>query len=298
MKKINEFLPNAEPINYDEIIDRFMADPIINNFIIKNDLTNKTIKAGINDILTFMDEKNMCNHCNGLFECKLNATGYWPKLVLYNGDIGLEYERCRYNSEIDSSKNISSFYVPKKIFQANIEDFDLIGQERKEIHRYMMNFIKNYSKDNYIKGMYISGLYGAGKTYILAVMANELAKLGRRVTFVYYPDLVRELKSSIGRDNFEGKIEKLKKTEILFLDDIGGETPNAFIRDEVLGPILQYRLLDQLPTFFSSNMKSKVLIDAMSKDNSVFEKSKAVRIVERIKSLACEFNLTEKPHIS
>ncbi len=298
MKKINDFLPKTEPIDYDEIIDRFMANPIISNFIIKNDLTNETIKAGINDILTYMDEKNICNQCKGLFECKLNSPGYWPKLILYNGDIGLEYERCRYNKTIDSSKNISSFFVPKKIFQANIEDFDLIGQERKEIHRYMMNFIKNYSKDNYIKGMYISGLYGAGKTYILAVMANELAKLGKQVTFVYYPDLVRELKSSIGKDNFETKIDNLKHTEILFLDDIGGETPNAFIRDEVLGPILQYRLLDQLPTFFSSNMKSKVLIDALSKDNSVFEKSKAVRIVERIKSLTYEFNLIEKPHIS
>ena len=41
-------------------------------------------------------------------------------------------------------------------------------------------------------------------------MANELAKLGSKVTFVYYPDLVRELKSSIGSADFEDKIEILK----------------------------------------------------------------------------------------
>jgi len=146
--------------------------------------------------------------------------------------------------------------------------------------------------------MYVSGLFGAGKTYILAAMANELAKLGREITFVYYPDMVRELKSSIGTDNFESKIDALKRTEILFIDDIGGESPNGFIRDEVLGPILQHRLFDQLPTFFSSNMKSKVLIDAMAKDASNSEKTKSTRIVERIKRLTEEFNLTEKPHIS
>ncbi len=298
MKKINDFLPRTESVDYDEIIDRFMADPIVSDFIIKNDLTNDTIKEGINDILTFMDEKEKCNHCKGLFECKLNTTGYWPRLALYNGSIQLQYEKCQYNKGDESAKNIDAFYVPKKIFQASLDDFDMLGQVRKEIHRYMMSFIKQYNKDTYVKGMYISGPYGTGKTYILATLANELAKKGSHITFAYYPDLVRELKSSIGSENFEDKIEALKKTEILFLDDIGGESPNAFIRDEVLGPILQYRLLDQKPTFFSSNLKSKVLIDAMSKDSSTLEKTKSLRIVERIRALTEEFELTEKPHIS
>ncbi|MBN2541200.1 MAG: primosomal protein DnaI [Bacilli bacterium] len=298
MKKINDFLPKTESVDYDEIIDRFMADPIVSDFIIKNDLTNETIKEGINDILTFMEEKDKCNQCKGLYECKLNTTGYWPRLELYNGSIQLQYEKCQYNQMVDSSRNIDAFYVPKKIFQASLDDFDMLGPVRKEIHRFMMRFIKDYDRENYVKGMYISGPYGTGKTYILATMANELAKKGFHLTFAYYPDLVRELKSSIGSGSFEDKIESLKTTELLFLDDIGGESPNAFIRDEVLGPILQYRLLDQKPTFFSSNLKSKVLIDAMAKDNSSLEKTKSLRIVERIRALTDEFELTEKPHIS
>ncbi|HOO43628.1 MAG TPA: primosomal protein DnaI [Bacillota bacterium] len=298
MKKINDYLPKAEDIDYDLIIDKFMADPLVSNFIMQNDLTNETIKTGINDILTFLDEKEICSKCKGLYECKLNTTGYWSRLQLYNGDIQLQYEKCQYNLSDDSEKNINAFYVPKKIFQATLEDFDLIGPERKEIHRFIINFLKNYSKDSYQKGMYISGLYGSGKTYILATLANELAKLGHHIVFVYYPDLVRELKSSIGTDNFEDKIEILKTTDILFLDDIGGETLNQFIRDEVLGPVLQYRLLDQKPTFFSSNLKSKILLDALCKDNTDLEKTKALRIVERIRNLTVEFNLTEKPHIS
>ena len=298
MKKISDYLPKTENLDYDSTIDKFMADPIVNNFIIKNDLTNETIKAGINDILTFLSDKDTCANCKGLYECKMNTTGYWSKLSLYNKDIQLQYEKCQYNTSDDSALNIDAFYVPKKIFQARLDDFDLIGPERKEIHRYILSFLKNYSKDNYVKGMYISGLYGSGKTYILATLANELAKLNHHVTFVYYPDLVRELKSSIGKDSFEDKIEILKKTEILFLDDIGGETVSQFVRDEVLGPVLQYRLLDQKPTFFTSNLKPKTLMDALCKDETQLEKTKALRIVERIKSLTLEFNLTEKPHIS
>jgi len=298
VKKINDYLQDEFKADYDNTIDKFMADPIVSNFVMNNDLTHDTIIRGINNILAYMKDKEVCAKCKGLYECKLVTTGFSPKLEIYNDDIELEYEKCKYNKTDGSRQNISSFYVPKKIFQATLDDFDMIGPERKEIHRYMLNFIKNYSKDNYVKGMYLCGVYRSGKTYILATMANELAMLGYKITFVYYPDLVRELKSSIGTDRFEEKIRILKSTQILFLDDIGGETPNQFIRDEVLGPVLQYRLLDQKPTFFSSNMKLKVLIEALCKENSNLEKSKAMRIVERIKSLTIQFSVTEKPHIS
>jgi hypothetical protein len=53
--------------------------------------------------------------------------------------------------------------------------------------------------------------------------------------------------------------------------------------------------LDELPTFFTSNIKSKSLIEGMQIDGSMTEKSKAARIVQRIQTLAIEFELTEKP---
>jgi len=171
----------------------------------------------------------------------------------------------------------------------------MIGNTRKEVHKYMMDFLNKYTKDTPMKGMYLSGVFGSGKTYILAAFANELAKKGLRVSFVYYPDLVRELKSSIGTGDLEEKVSKLKKVDVLMLDDIGGETASAFIRDEVLGPILQHRVLDELPTFFTSNLKMRVLIEALAMDKTPAEMAKAARIYERIRVLATEFELQEKP---
>ncbi len=299
MKKIDELLPkNDIEVNYDEIIDRFTEDVIINKFFIDNDLTQSTIRRGINSLITFKEGKDICAVCKGIYECKMNTIGYTPKLTMYNGEINIDYQKCRYNKFDDRSKNIKSMYIPRKIFNANLEDFDMIGPERKEIHRYIIKFLKDYSRKTPIKGMYLSGLFGSGKTYVLAALANELARKGYQVIFVYYPDLVREIKSSIGQGNLEEKIEELKKVDMLFLDDIGGESQSSFIRDEVLGPILQHRVLDELPTFFSSNLKMKVLSDAMCKDNSQAEKAKSFRIFERIKKLANEFELSEKPHIS
>ena len=37
---------------------------------------------------------------------------------------------------------------------------------------------------------------------------------------------------------------------VLILDDIGSEMNTQWVRDEVLGPILQFRMLEELPTFF------------------------------------------------
>ena len=119
-------------------------------------------------------------------------------------------------------------------------------------------------------GMYIHGEYQRGKTYTLAALANEITKQGFKVVLAYYPDLVRELKSSIGNNTLESLINKLKQADILMLDDIGGESNSSWVRDEVLGPILQYRLLDEKPTFFSSNLSIKDLALNMTENNQKF----------------------------
>jgi len=296
MKKIGTYLQDY-PKNYkpDETIDALLEDSIIRQFVMKHDLKHEAIVSGINNLLSFKETKEICNLCPGLYDCKLVTTGMTPLLRYYGNEITMDFAKCKYNTIDESKFKIDAMYIPKKVFNADISDFDLIGPERKEIHNYILKFLNEYSPDKNVKGMYLSGVYGSGKTYILAIIANELAKKGYKIVFAYYPDLVRELKSSISSGNLEEKIEYLKTIPVLFLDDIGGEAPSSFIRDEVLGPILQHRVLDELPTFFSSNLKLKSMMEAMATDASNIEKTKAFRIYERIKELAVEFEISEKP---
>lgn len=298
MKKPLDYLMNyRKQNNPDEMIDKLLEDPIIRRFVLDHDLTHDQITQNINTFLTFKDSKSICQSCPGLFSCKLQTSGMTPKLSYYNQDVVLTYTKCRYNDYDESKQHIKAMYVPRKIFNADFSDFDLVGDERKNIHSYIMAFLKDYEKGKSMKGMYLSGIFGGGKTFILACFANELAKKGLDVTFAYYPDLVREIKSSIGSGNLEEIVNDLKTTDTLFFDDFGGESQSAFIRDEVLGPILQHRLLEGLPTFFSSNLPMRVLVDAMALDSTVSEKTKSIRIYERIKELAIEFEIKEKPRI-
>ncbi len=299
MKPVKELINYQDSdIDYDSIIDGLMTDPVIKKFILDHDLTHDDVIRSLNVFLAFRDEKNICDKCSGLENCQLATIGYTPVLE-YNKDyISLAYRRCQYNKLSNAIDNIFAMYVPKKIFNASLDDFDLVGETRKSINNYMLKFLKDYRKDNFVKGMYICGKYGTGKTYILAILANELAKLGHKVYFAYYPDLARELKSSIGDGSLENKITAIKETEILMLDDIGGEYFSEFIRDEVLGPILQHRLLDNKPTFFSSNLNYNDLAKSFRKTDNNLETIASYRIVERIKRMTVEFVLTEMPHIS
>lgn len=51
------------------------------------------------------------------------------------------------------------------------------------------------------------------------------------------------------------KLDAVKRSPILMIDDIGADAMSSWIRDEVFGVILQYRMQEQLPTFFSSNLQ-------------------------------------------
>ena len=78
----------------------------------------------------------------------------------------------------------------------------------------------------------------------------RLAKKQISSMIVYVPELLREMKSSIADSTLNEKIEALKREPILMLDDIGAEAVSSWTRDEVLGPILQFRMLEKPADIF------------------------------------------------
>ena len=107
------------------------------------------------------------------------------------------------------------------------------------------------------------------------------------------PELLRNLKSSFGTD-YEEKFTFIKTVPLLLLDDIGAESTTAWSRDEVLGPILQYRMEEDLPTFFTSNLTIDELESSLATTSNGVEKIKAKRIIERIKQLTVPLELISK----
>jgi primosomal protein DnaI len=296
MKKLSELIPKIPaPTDRDQLIESLLEHPQIRAFVLANDLRHEALLSGLNALLTFREEHDACQGCDGLSSCTSAHPGMEPKLVLNQGVPALLYRPCKHAKDVGVSRPIDALYVPKRIFEATLDDMDLIGESRRSVHRAITQWLQAFDDGKLAKTIYLSGVYQAGKTFILAAIASELSKRGLDVVFVYFPDWVREIKSSIGDGSLEDKVRRLKAADALFLDDIGGEAPSAFVRDEVLGPILQYRLLDQKPTFFSSNIKMKSLIQSLAVAQTDAETIKAARIYERIAAMATEFEIKEKP---
>ena len=57
-------------------------------------------------------------------------------------------------------------------------------------------------------------------------------------------------KNAIGDGNVKTLVDELKLSEVLILDDIGAEQSTAWVRDEILQVILQYRMQENLTDLF------------------------------------------------
>ncbi|HCZ23308.1 MAG TPA: hypothetical protein DHV05_00370 [Acholeplasmataceae bacterium] len=69
------------------------------------------------------------------------------------------------------------------------------------------------------------------------------------------------------------------------MDDLGGENMTPWFRDEVLVPIVQYRLSAKLPVFMTSNYEFVGLVDVMTVNKDETNRVKAARLIQRIKDL-------------
>ncbi len=288
---MNELKFSYQKVNKEKIIDDLMDDTLLRNFFLKHDLTSEQIE---NDLLTFLSfkvEQDRCQNCQGLSTCTQDNKGHQPVLVYKNKQVIQYYKECQFMQQridmMESQEHINAMHLPSSIYQANFDDFDFgRGENKTLVQNKLISFISQYVNGQTPKGLYLHGPNGVGKTYVLSALANELMRRKIDVVIAYYPDLVREFKSRVGDNTVEGVISQLKQVSILILDDIGGESNSVWIRDEVLGPILQYRLLDNKPTFFSSNYTLKQLLEEhFARFSKETDNIKALRIAKRIKEL-------------
>jgi primosomal protein DnaI len=293
MQSINDALkkmfPRSMDANVQVIQDRLLEDIEIRNFIEQHqEITSDIVKRSLPKLYQFHQESSNCLQCEGLKQCNNMIKGYSPKLILNGPSIDVQYERCHYKIRhddfVEKSKLIQSYFIPKDILQASFDSLDKSDKNRFDAIRAAADFVRNFEPGVKTKGLYLHGSFGVGKTFIMGALANALAKKGIQSILVYSPDFFREIKSAIGEQNIDEKLDTIKKVPILVFDDIGAETMSAWIRDEVLGSILQYRMMESLPTLFTSNYDYEELEEHLSySQKGGVEQLKAKRIMERIK---------------
>ena len=261
-------------------------NPEFKKFTQSINLNDKILMKYTSSLKQCFNEKENCKNCKGIENCKNEVIGCFYEPIIIDGNLNFSHKTCKYKNkilhDIEYIKDGYFFEVSKEVRNAKMKDIYTDDKKRKELIKWVINFIKDYKEGKSCKGLYLSGNFGSGKSYIVSAMINELIKDGYKGALIYYPEFLRNLKSSFGKD-FEEKFEFAKKADLLLLDDIGAENISSWSRDEILGPIIQYRMDEKLPTFFTSNLSIEELEVHLSESKDKIDKIKAKRIIERIK---------------
>lgn len=297
-KEMSKIIQNRELTDrYQELVEVVLEDPDVQQFIQENRerLTDDDIRKSYSKLYEFVQEKKKFQ----LNDPTMIAPGYEPKLVLNFHYIDVTYipteALIAKQKEEEIRKRVKAMDMPKDVREARLGNFDLSSDGREEAFASSMKFIKEYAQTpkEFHKGLYLKGTFGVGKSFLLGAVANSLAERGFATTIVHFPTFTVEMKQAIAKDLVGEKLDAVKKSPVLMIDDLGAESMTSWIRDDVLSVILQYRMQEQLVTFFSSNLD----LNELEKHLSVTQRGeqeplKARRIMERIRYLTKEITMS------
>ena len=299
MKKIDNILENK--INNDDLKIEFFKskkeNPDYNKFVDNINLNDEYLMKYNSSLKQCFLENNNCINCKGLDDCKNEVKGCIYSCKVVDGQLIFNYRTCKYKNnilkDIEYIKNSYSIGVSKDVRNAKLKDIYTNDKNRVEVIKWITNFIKDYKQNKNVKGLYLSGNFGSGKSYIVSALINELVKDNKKGAIIYYPEFLRSLKASFSSD-FDELYNDVKCADLLLLDDIGAENVTPWSRDEILGPIIQYRMEEGLPTFFTSNLTLEELEMHLSMESKKIEKLKAKRLIEKISYMCDEIKLISK----
>ncbi len=296
MKKVGQMIKNTNIDNMkQESVYMLSKEKHIQEFLKNNGLKPSDIFDYWVEFLDYNDDYHQCLKCSGLHECTKDNIGLKKDLAYRENAVSLELSTCIFARGMARKRDIEKQYVVK-----NVSD-DLLFTDIKSL-----NIVKNIGTMpanttkavsavvdcaalKSFKGLFLYGSIESEKTKLFAGMACELAKKGKEIGFVHFPTYLLDLKSSFSSGENTYAIDKLMNAEYLILDSIGEENVTPWSRDEILLTVLSYRLLNNLPTFFTSMYTFKELEEIYKlkvKDSS--DKIRAKTLVSKIKALSYE----------
>ena len=277
--------------HYQDLVQKILKDPDVAAFIQQESLNQDELSRSISKFNQYITERD--KFLRG--DTDYIAKGYKPILVMNHGYADVSYEET---PELIAAEKEAA--IKKRLnlinFSSSLKNVSFLDVYRDDVQRLtvlkrMIEFVNDYP--NNLKGLYLYGDFGVGKSFMVAALAHDLSeKRGVSSTLLHYPSFVIDVKNAIGDGNVKTFVDEIKLSEVLILDDIGAEQSTAWVRDEILQVILQYRMQENLPTFFTSNFDFEELEQHFAKGKHGNDETwEARRVMERIRYLAEETRL-------
>ena len=277
--------------HYQDLVQKIMKDPDVAAFIQQESLSPEELNRSISKFNQYITERD--KFLRG--DTDYIAKGYKPILVMNHGYADVSYEETpeliAAEKEAAIKNRLKLINLPASLKKVSFADVDADDEKRFTVFQRLVEFSEAYPTVR--KGLYLYGDFGVGKSFMVAALAHDLSeKRGVSSTLLHYPSFVIDAKNAIGDGNVKTLVDEIKLSEVLILDDIGAEQSTAWVRDEILQVILQYRMQENLPTFFTSNFNFEELEQHFAKGKHGNDETwEARRVMERIRYLAEETRL-------
>lgn len=293
MKSTNDrvrALGNKGLKSYQELYDATVKDAEVAAFIAQHALSKEQVERSLSKFFEYVKERTKWQEKDDNYIAK----GYQPTLVMNQGYADVSYleteELIHLRKEEAVRERIELMHLPSHLKHINSKDLDFEDPNRLPIYQALDGFVATAPQKP--KGLYVFGNFGVGKSYLMAYLAHRLSSTHQLSTLMlHYPTFVVDVKNAIQDSSVKEKIDHVKAAPVLILDDIGAEQHSSWLRDDVLQVILQHRMQEHLPTFFTSNFSMAELERHFAAGKSGDETWQAKRVMERIRFLAQEIHL-------
>ena len=287
MRHLKVNYPQMTPERHQAIIHQIQSDPDVQDFWREQQqlLAEDALTQGLPALHEFIQQKQ-CLATGG----KTLYPGYVPHLMVANGYPQVGYAPDHTTQRAQQQANHLTLYrVPSTLKNANLGDLTQDHGRLDAIVEVTTLLTQLTSqKIDFVPGLYLYGDFGVGKTYVMGALANALVANNIPVLLLHFPSFAVALKKTIGQPNHELEkiIEQAKTSAVVILDDVGAETLNSWLRDDILGVILEYRMQEELTTCFTSNFAMPEYESFLAQTRDGREPVKAARLMQRVKFLA------------
>lgn len=164
-----------------------------------------------------------CRKCTG-YPCKISNKGQKPVIKEVEGVLKISSCICKHSvtarQQAIANSRFKNAKIPQMYVGKTFADYEVDGDNKNSVA---------WAKK--LEGLYLFGRPGTGKTFLAAIMAQELLKQGKSVIFGDVPTLLDQLKGTFDSDSdstLEQLMQTLSEVDVLILDDLGSETPTEW----------------------------------------------------------------------
>ncbi len=267
--QMKTIMPKKELEAYrEEQLQLLKSDVAFYNTLLDLGLNEAQILNQIALFIDYHEDKKACKNCLGLSFCKKERP--YTQLCLVKEDEQMERKirLCPYMQKRRMlEKQFLVHEFPDEWFgKSLIKDVDT-WNEREQLLRFIMCIIGGNSSK---KWLYLHGKTRIGKSYILAVVCQEIITRHPHQTCVFLKiplhfEELKKLAFSDDKTQLQEKLNTYIDADILVLDDFGNEHQSDFVRDTILNPLLDARSKSNKITMFTSRYTLNELIELHGK---------------------------------